>query len=194
MINKRLNTGEQFSEALEYLKETKNYILLAIILFFSSSLFGYLFSSRLGFLDELLKDLVLKTEGLNTPQLIFFILQNNLQSALISALAGIFFGLIPIANAIINGTVLGYVLSLTAQKEGFLVWWRLLPHGIFELPAIFISLGLGIKLGFSLLKREDRSETLRERFYKTANTFLMIVIPLLIIAAFIEGILIGIFR
>ena len=42
--------------------------------------------------------------------------------------------------------------------EGILVLWRLLPHGIFELPAIFISLGLGLKLGTSLISAKDKGK------------------------------------
>lgn len=191
MIKPRLKTKDQWDEATYYLKETKGYIFFAIILFIASSFIGYFFRADLSFLDEILREIILKTQDLNTPQMIFFILQNNLLSALITVLGGLLFGIYPLFNAVINGTVLGYVLGIAADEVGFLVWWRLLPHGIFELPAIFISIGLGIKLGFSLFtNHEVRSQILKERFYQSANTFLMIVIPLLIIAAIIEGILI----
>ena len=32
--------------------------------------------------------------------------------------------------------------------------FRLLPHGIFELPAIFISLGLGLRFGMFIFQKE----------------------------------------
>jgi len=45
---------------------------------------------------------------------------------------------------------------LSVGIEGYGILWRLVPHGIFELPAVFISLGLGIKLG-TFIFREYRS-------------------------------------
>jgi stage II sporulation protein M len=193
MGKNKLNTKEQFSEAWTYIKETKNYIFFAIILFLVSTAFGYFFKNNLTFLDEVLKNLLIKTQGLDTPGMIFFILQNNLESAIFSILGGILFGIFPITNILANGAVLGYVLAISAEKVGFGVWWRILPHGIFELPAILISFGMAIKLGCSLFKdKETRIETLKQRFYNSANAFLLIIIPLLIIAAIIEGILIGV--
>jgi stage II sporulation protein M len=188
----KLSTIKQFKEARSYLHESRNYVYTIIGIFFLATFFGFLFRANLTFLDELLRDLILRTQDLNTPEITLFILQNNLQSALFSLILGIFLGLAPLFNTLTNGVVLGYVLGIASAEAGFLIWWRLLPHGIFELPAIFISLGLGVKLGFTLfIKRSQVKKELRRRFYNSMNVFLMIVIPLLIIAAIIEGLLIG---
>jgi len=40
------------------------------------------------------------------------------------------------------------------QTDGFLSLWRLLPHGIFELPAVFISLGMGLKIGMFIFQKK----------------------------------------
>ena len=52
---------------------------------------------------------------------------------------------------VFNGYVLGFVAELAVKSPknplGILILWKLVPHGIFELPAILISIGLGIKLG-----------------------------------------------
>lgn len=185
--SKSLSIKTQFNEAKNYLKETKNYIYAIIALFFICAILGFVFKENLTFLNDMLKDLIRETENLGTWETIFFILQNNLQSALIACVSGIFLGIVPLTNAILNGLVLGYVAALSTEVAGFGILWRLLPHGIFELPAIFIALGLGIKLGFSIFNPVK----FKSNFYNSANTFLMIVIPLLILAAFIEGILIG---
>lgn len=195
MKNKKetLHLGEQFREAKNYLKELYNYIYLALGIFILSSIFGFVFHSKLTFIDDFLKQLIDRTSGLNTGEMVFFILQNNLQSALFSVFFGIFFGLFPITSNFSNGVVLGYVLQKSYETIGILSWWRILPHGIFELPAIFISFALGMKLGFTLfLNKKVRVKEFKRRFYNSVNTFLMIVIPLLIIAAIIEGILIGV--
>jgi len=185
----KLNTKKQFREALSYIKESAKYIYTAAILFGLGTIIGFVFQDKLKFIDEILKQLLRKTLDLNPIEMIFFILQNNLQSALISIILGVFLGIFPIFSTLSNGIILGYVLKQTLEVASILIWWRLIPHGIFELPAIFISFGLGIKLGFSFFQK-DPKKTFKTRFYKSANTFLMIIIPLLIIAAIIEGILI----
>ncbi|MFH1803167.1 MAG: stage II sporulation protein M [archaeon] len=189
---KELSIKTQFKEAKSYLGESKHYIFIAIGLFIFASIVGFLFQENLSFLDLLLKDLLEKTMNLNTPEMTFFILQNNLQSAFISIILGIVLGIFPLVSDITNGLILGYVLAKTSAIAGITSWWRILPHGVFELPAIFISFGLGIKLGFSaFINREHRTKEFKRRFYNTMNVFLMVIIPLLIIAAIIEAILIG---
>jgi uncharacterized membrane protein SpoIIM required for sporulation len=64
---------------------------------------------------------------------------------------------------------------------------------VFELPAVFISLALGVKLGMFIFSREKGKEFMR-RARNSMIIFVCIVIPLLIIAAVIEGLLISAFR
>lgn len=187
-MKKTLNVKQQFREAKSYLGESKKFIYSVIIIFIISAIIGFIFRENLTFIDGFLKELLDKTAGLNTIEMIFFILQNNLQSAFFSIIFGIFLGIFPIFSALSNGVVLGYVMKSSYEIAGFGIWLRLLPHGIFELPAIFIAFGVGIKLGFSILKGVEK---FRKEFYKAANIFMMIIIPLLIVAAIIEGLLIG---
>jgi stage II sporulation protein M len=86
--------------------------------------------------------------------------------------------------------VVGYVYSKAASVGGYGIIWQLLPHGIFELPAIFISLGLGVKLGMFVFEK-DKKKAFIERLRKSFFVFLTIVLPLLVIAAIIEGLLIS---
>ena len=191
-MKKELSTKKQFIEALKYVKESRNYIYSAIAIFILSFFLGFIFREHLGFFDEIIKELISTTKDMNAPQLIFFIFQNNLHSAFLGILTGIAFGIFPIFYTILNGLVVGYVVGLASQIEGISTIFQLAPHGIFELPAIFISFGLGIKLGTSLFtKKKARIKEFKRRFYESANAFLMIILPLLIIAAIIEGILIA---
>ena len=89
----------------------------------------------------------------------------------------------------INGYVLGFVAYLVVNSDGILVLWRLFPHGIFELPAIFISLGLGLKVGTFIFQKK-KFESLKKYSLNSLRVFLFIVLPLLIIASIIEGSLI----
>ncbi|MEK6899280.1 MAG: stage II sporulation protein M [Nanoarchaeota archaeon] len=137
----------------DYIVSSKKYIFLAIDLFLISAIIGFAFSSQLGFLDTTIKDLLDKTQDLQGLALIWFIFQNNALSSLVGLFFGAFFAIVPIFNAIINGAIVGYVISIATKELGPTVIWRLLPHGVFELPAIFISLGLGLRLGIGFFSR-----------------------------------------
>ncbi len=193
---KSLKIKTQFKEATSYVNESRYYIIVSIFIFIFGALIGFLFQNEFSaMINEILKDLLNKTAGLNTPEMVFFILQNNLQSSFLTIIGGIFLGIFPIISGLTNGIVLGYVLSKVTEISGITEWWRLLPHGIFELPAIFVSFGLGIKLGLSwFIPQKRRWKEFKRRFYNSINVFLMIIIPLLILAAIIEGILIGLLR
>jgi stage II sporulation protein M len=179
-----------YIESWEYVIESRNYVYAAAVLFFVSSLIGYVFWQDFVFIDKLLENLVSQIEGLNARGLILFIFQNNLQSAFLAFIFGLALGIFPIFNAITNGVVLGYVVSRVSETAGFNILLNLLPHGIFELPAIFIALGLGMKWGMFVLSKEKLRE-FKRRFLKGAIVFLTIVIPLLMIGAVIEGLLIS---
>ena len=91
--------------------------------------------------------------------------------------------------AILNGYLVGFVASMAVGSGGVIVLWRILPHGIFELPAVFISLGLGLKFGTFIFQKKIL-ESFRRFLWNSLRVFLLIVLPLLIIAAIIEGCLI----
>ena len=96
-------------------------------------------------------------------------------------------------TSIVNGYILGFVMLKSVQANGALVLWKLLPHGIFELPALFISLGLGVKLGAFIFKK-NKIKTLKIYLFESARVFVFVILPLLFIAAIIEGSLIFLFR
>ncbi|MEM4259380.1 MAG: stage II sporulation protein M [Candidatus Pacearchaeota archaeon] len=192
MEKKRKNKGfrEQFFDAFRYLKESTNYILAVVFIFVSGGIFGAVYSSKLGFIDEFLKEIVSKIKSMDNMGIILFILQNNLKSSLFGMLFGIIVGIFPVINCISNGVVLGYVMKGVWLESGFREFWRILPHGVFELPAVFISLALGLKLGMFIFAKE-KWKTLIWRARNSMIIFVCIVIPLLIIAAIIEGLLIA---
>ncbi len=182
-----------FVKSFNYIKKSKNFIYFIIGTFFLLTLIGYFIHPSDYLLDYLLKfirELIEKTEGLSAYDLIKFIFFNNLQSSFFGLILGFFFGIFPIFFAVINGYVLGFVASMAVSEGGIFSLWRIFPHGIFELPAIFISLGLGLKFGYFILQK-NRAESFKNYFWNSIRVFLVIVIPLLIIAAIIEGILIS---
>lgn len=182
---------DNYKKSWKYLKESKNFIFIITGIFFLFLLAGFFLPVpdyiSLKILNYI-KNLVNQTSSLSTIPLISFIFFNNLKSSFFGLILGIFFGVFSIFVAAFNGYLLGFVSEISVKNNGFFILWRLLPHGIFELPAVFISLGMGLKLGFFLFSKKKNG--LREIFLDSIRTFLFIVVPLLIIAAVIEGSLI----
>lgn len=178
-----------FKLSLKQLNEIRYYVWFSLILFFCTGIFGYFFPV---FFEEkilnLLKEIISQTEGLSTLELIEFIFMNNLQSSFFAMLFGVVLGFVPFLVIVINGYILGFVASKTVALEGAGILWELLPHGIFELPAVFISTGLGLRLGlFLIICRKKTWDEFRNLLINVFRVFIFIVVPLLIVAAIIEG-------
>jgi uncharacterized membrane protein SpoIIM required for sporulation len=195
--NSKKELKHHINDAFSYVIESRKYIYFMIGLFVFFAFVGYfLVPTNLklsGLIDNALKQIILKTEGLSGVELILFIFVNNLTVSLYSLFSGIFLGIYPTVSSVVNGAILGYVFSKVYAVSGFSQFWRILPHGIFELPAIFISMGLGAKLGLFFISKNPIRE-LGRRFYNSLKVFFFIIIPLLIAAAIIEGLLISLFR
>ncbi len=185
-----------YKQSWNYIKESRNYIYSIIGVFVVFALIGYLVPPTPEVQDmimEFLKDLIEKTQNLNQGELTAYIFWNNLQSAFTGLFFGIVLGFFSVIATMINGYVVGYVSKLAVGVEGLSVLWQLVPHGIFELPAVLVSLGLGSKLG-SFIFQEKKIESLKHFLWMSFLVFVLIVLPLLIIAAIIEGGLINFFR
>ena len=86
-------------------------------------------------------------------------------------IAGVIFGVFPILGAIGNGYLLGFVAVNAVKVDGVISLWRIFPHGIFELPAVFISLGLGLRLG-SFIFQKKKAEAFKEYLWDSLRVFL----------------------
>ncbi len=179
-----------FVESLDMVKEQRKFIYSVFGIFIIGSFVGFIEADTLKpYFNELIGEIIDKTEGLDFLQMFWFIFSNNITSSLLALFFGVFFGVFPIFNALFNGALLGYVYSQASALAGYGVIWRLLPHGIFELPAIFISLGLGVYVGAALFGKNKISNAII-RLKKSFRVFLTLVFALLVIAAFIESALI----
>lgn len=189
---KEFNLKEEYKKSWDYLKHSKNFIYVIIIIFFVFTLIGFFISVPDSLKSQILKfitELLEKTQGMSQMELIKFIFFNNLQSSFYGIIFGFLIGIFPIIATIANGYLLGFVASISVENGGILSLWKLLPHGIFELPAVFISLGLGLKFGMFIFQKK-KLESLKNYLINSLRVFLLIVVPLLIIAAIIEGSLI----
>jgi stage II sporulation protein M len=123
-------------------------------------------------------------------EIILFILENNISNAFIALVSGIILGIVPLVSLFFNGYVLGYVSFYAVGLEGGTILLRLLPHGIFEIPALILSIGLGIRLGFFIFSSDIKKEFLH-RTDRSLRVFVFFILPLLIAAGIIEGLFIG---
>tara|TARA_Y100000034_G_scaffold95575_1_gene116141 strand:- start:2915 stop:3541 length:627 start_codon:yes stop_codon:yes gene_type:complete len=191
MIDNFMN--KNFRLSLEYIKEIRNYIYFSFALFLVFGMIGFVFP--IFFSKQimiLIQELIKQTQGLGVVGLIRFIIANNMQSAFFGMTFGIALGIFPLIVTIINGYILGFVANQVVIAEGGGVLWKLLPHGIFEIPAIMIAVAVGLKLGLFLFISKKRTlKEFGEWIVKSIRVFLLIVIPLLVIAGIIESLLIA---
>jgi stage II sporulation protein M len=193
---KSFNLLKEYENSWKYVKDSEIFIYAIIGIFLFFILIGFFISAPQPIYDAIInyiQDILAKTENLSLLDTIFFIISNNVQSTFLSISFGVFFGIFPVVNAVVNGYVLGFVSSISVSNGGIFTLWRLLPHGIFELPAVFISLGLGLRTGMFVFQK-DKLKSLKNYLINSFKVFLFIILPLLIIAGIIEGILISLLK
>lgn len=137
---------------------------------------------------QYLTEIVAFLQDSSIPAIVIFLFIKNALACLLILWTGTLLGIVPLYAAVQNGYLLGAVLSL--QEYPFLSFLNILPHGIFELPAFFLACGIGLWRGFWIF-RKNKEEPYKERAGKGYFIFFRLVLPLLVIAAIIEGVLIG---
>jgi uncharacterized membrane protein SpoIIM required for sporulation len=128
------------------------------------------------------------TYGGSYPTLVIFIFLKNVTSILLALVLGTFLGIAPILSCLTNGLIIGLVAqNVVSQYHSFSPLLLLLPHGIFELPAVIVGLGMGLKLGFSWFAQNERLVSFRQGLEEARIVFVYLVCPLLFLAALIES-------
>jgi len=188
---KRFSLIEEYKNNFLYLRKIRKTIYWAIGIFVIFALVGLLIPSPefvskiiLSYIEELLET----TKDFGVGEMFGFIFLNNLKGSFFGVVLGAFFGIFPVWGSLSNGYVLGFVASKVVVNQGANILWRLIPHGIFELPAIFLSLGMGLNLGFCFFKKKNKYALFRENLIQSLKVFVLIIVPLLIIAAIIESV------
>jgi stage II sporulation protein M len=168
----------------------KKCILIAILLFAAGLFLGFITPigaslDEIAALGELAEILV----PLPQSALFIVILINNIFALLFSFALSPIFCLVPVLALVINGWVLAVVSSLTIQEEsiGFLLA-GLLPHGVFEIPALIMGQAAALSFGamaVTALFRKENRELLLPNLQQNLR-YLMIAFLLLLPAAVIE--------
>jgi|LGOV01.1.fsa_nt_gb stage II sporulation protein M len=135
--------------------------------------------------------------------LVISIFLNNISASVMIILLGFIpFFYFPIFSMFSNGMIIGVMGAVFQLKDIGLMPFAIgvLPHGVVEIPALVLSVVLGInicqKLVLMIIRRKEKIKfkfVLKESF----RIFLLWLVPLFAIAAFIEGfitpILLGVF-
>lgn len=192
---KKFSLKNEYGQAFDFLKELRIWILVAFAAFIFFYLMGFLFfytapaeelDKVLDIVRKMVQELLEKTEGLGFFGMWKFIFLNNIWVGFLAIFLGFLFSIVPAFLIVSNGLVIGLISALAYSESGGSSFLYLLPHGIFEIPAIVISLAVGLRVGTFIFYR-DRWERLRDYIGNAFRVFLLIVVPLLIIASFIEA-------
>ena len=182
-----------YPSLLSMVADTKKYVLGLTVLFSMSIVIGYIFGmhnpSSIETIIEGFADIIIPEH--TSFELMTFIFFNNLKVAAIAIFLGCFFAIIPIFMVFFNGIIIGIVAESFIREAGLLfLVVGLLPHGIIEIPMILFSAGIGCKMGVGALQVIIRKKTARSYLHDFVTAtwiFVLIILPLLLAAAFIES-------
>lgn len=118
---------------------------------------------------------------------------NNLQATLTATVMGLMpFVYLPVFSLAVNGAVIGAVLALS-EMMGMELWQMillgLLPHGIFEIPAIMLGVAMGLYLCRQMngtLRKRPGTPKIEAVLPHLCRVALFGVVPMLAAAALIE--------
>lgn len=186
---------------IRYLYSIRVFLAITILLFLASMIPGYLVAVYAhGTANQLLSGLENKAQTLTGQppiQMMLGIFFNNALDGFLSMAFGLVIGLFPLFFILTNGMVIGIMLELMIVKYGvaygtFIFLVGIMPHGIFELPAIFISTSIGLKLGYEVLRTIFLRKT--DMVLELRNAlmiFIFWILPMLLVAALIETFVTG---
>lgn len=183
----------------------KRYILITFIIciavFVLLSVTGYYICGKnISIANQMISEFMNMTEanGLIKDDgsiAVFALFLNNLRAAGMAIVLGIVpFFFLPAIVLLSNGAIMGSAFAVIGQHSDNIIAYfigGILPHGIFEIPAICLSIASGIILCLficqKILDKGKLSHIRAGEFFKnTGKLFLFAVIPMLIAAAIIE--------
>ncbi len=187
--------------------EGRRWLLAAVLLFVAGGLLGYVAAmlqpdfvlERMRPFVTLLQDVGERLTSSSSPvERTSIIFRNNGLAVLRMMTFGILpfpvFGFWPAAGTFGNGAILGIVIGLGGRLSPLALspWTFLLatlPHGVIELPALWIAAAWGMKLGLAWILPPAAGQRLRVlgRSALEAGQIFVLVSLLLLVAAAIEA-------
>ncbi len=191
--------SDNYKKCWKFGKECEWFFVFASGLFALTFLIGFAYPVFFrAEIIEMIRELILKFEGKGMWDMVVLIFLNNMWASFLAMVLGIFVGIFPLITTFVNGYLLGFVAREAVVMEGIWTLWRILPHGIFELPAVLFSIGIGLRLGVEVgvsgcgcVGVWDKKGSVGYVFREGLRFFVFVVFPLLLLAGIIEGVLIG---
>jgi stage II sporulation protein M len=181
-------------ERRAYLGRLRPYITASLLLFGAGIVIGLMVVSHFPALadhfEETLATFVKLFTGMSRFKLAAAIFFNNAFKTLLAILFGVLLGVIPGFFLLANGIALGVAWSVSSRARGaWLSLLSLLPHGVLELPAVFLGTSIGLMIGIQVLRRLiGKSEAkIGGELLQGLRYFCTVIIPLLFIAALVEA-------
>lgn len=169
------------------------YVLFIAFVFFGSLVAGYIsapdFPSMADTLRESFSSRFEPLLAMNPFYIMLAIFLNNAFVSLLFLMLGLALGVLPVLFIAFNGYLVGVIAYLVAQERGLLfILLALLPHGILELPMVFLAAGIGLRLGHQVFSALIGRPTQIKREIKDGLMFYFHwILPLLFVAAVIEA-------
>jgi len=161
-------------------------IILTLIIFSLGFIVGFISINNLSKINDKELSKYKPKINFNFPS----ILSNNLKVIFLMLAGAITFGLSTFINLLFNGFNVGMLIGSIFQTNEPLkvIAGFILPHGIFEIPAMLISAVAGFKIPYevTLYLLDKKEKPITEEDIKVFLKLAMISIILIIIAAFIE--------
>lgn len=126
-----------------------------------------------------------------TWQSVYFVFRQNFTAAMIVSFGGAIFGLPTIFVSFVNFVLLGFLagLAMFGPEAGQLNLFRfvilIVPHGIFEIAAILLSVALGLKLGILWLL--PRHIDARKKMFLLSLKQIFVMMPLIVVLLFLAA-------
>lgn len=115
------------------------------------------------------------------------IFANNITTCYLVLLTGALLTLGPAIALLVNGAALGAILRQAGLAHLGHTLLLIIPHGVFELPAFLLAGALGFWCGYPMFRLRLRE--VGRRLLISTRIFIRTVVPLLLIAAFVEAFL-----
>ncbi len=147
------------------IRAERRYFTMMAVVFVTSAVTGYFqgdslttFLKQAGVFEEIEKVVQsIQSQPTFLNAFVSIFLNNLFATMMIILLGALFFGIYPFSAMLMNGMLLGTTLHVASHDSGQNPWaifvQSILPHGIMELPALFMAAGLGIHLGMAVLRR-----------------------------------------
>jgi stage II sporulation protein M len=158
------------------------WLLAVALLFILALVAGVIIAIRDPSIGTTLMDIFRETilagiDESNPYALTLGIFLNNLQACILLFLGGASFGILTVFILGSNGLVIGAVIELVRQEKG----------ALFVIAAFLISSALGLMLARSLWREWHGLEDAAAAATRSAILFITIVVPVVVLAAFIEA-------